>query len=142
MAGFTLTLGSYADPSFVGMKGILTRSFAYVDSSGNVSPTTWTVTIAADGTGSIPGLPFTDDGGVYTMQWQALSWKATPGNRTLPQVLAGSGVSAVDFDLITQNVAIVPPTVALDAAVASLLTNRQSATYAAAVSTPSYPNGA
>lgn len=112
--GFTLSFGAYADPSFVGMKGIVTRSAALVDGSGNVSQTTWTVTIAGDGTASVSGLPYNDDGTTYRCDWQALSYKPSPGNRVF-QVLSSSGITTQDFDQLpaTPSVSSGPPVVPL-----------------------------
>lgn len=146
MAVFTLTFGAYADPSFVGMKAIITRSAPFIDGSGNVSQVVWTVTIAGDGTASLAGLPCNDDGTTYSAQWQALSYKPSPGNKTF-QVHSTDG-SPVDFDTLQNSTVTgvsIPGGVTpanLDGYVAALIANRSSQTYGAVIATPSYPNGA
>lgn len=147
-SGFALTFGAYADPAFIGMKGILRLSAPLVHvATGAVVQQSWTVTIAADGTGSLSGLPYNDDpafaptGSTYSLQWQVLSYKPTPGNKTFT-VPATAGAT-VDYDLIAQaTTATAPVPAGLDALVASLLADRTSATYAQAIALPNYPNGA
>lgn len=104
-AGFTLTFGTYDEPSFVGMavKIRLSQPLVYV-ATGEVSQVFWTATVGSDGTASITGLPYNDDPAfwptpsTYTAEWQALAWKPTPGDKTF-QVLRSAGPT-VDYDLI------------------------------------------
>lgn len=148
--GFTLSFGPYGDPSFVGLKGILRLSNRLEHlATGAVVQQSWTVTIGGDGTATLTDLPYNDDpafspvGSSYRMEWQALSWKDTPGNRTF-QVLRAAGAT-VDFDTLPDG--STPPPVptgyvtqgALDAAVAALLASPTSATRTAALGLPTYP---
>lgn len=130
--GFTLTFGTYSEPTFIGMTATITRSAPLVDGSGNVSQLRWSVTVAPDGTASVGPLPYNDDGTTYTVEWQALSYKPTPGNRTI-QILSSSGLTTVDFDTLQTISPDSTVAVPVDAAVAALLSNTSSATYAKAL---------
>lgn len=151
--GFTLTFGAYGDPSFVGMKGLLTLSAPLVHiATGAVVQQSWTVTIANDGTGSLTDLPYNDDPAfsptpsTYSLVWQALSYRATPGNRTFAVNQADG--ATIDFDLLSPSTVVgiaVPGGVTranLDALVAALLADDASQARAAALDLPTYPTGA
>jgi hypothetical protein len=102
-SGFTLTGGTYDDSSFQGMAGVLTMSAAVTHvATGERIRKTWNFSIDYTGNFSIGPLPFTDDpafsptGFTYTVTWQAIAWRDTPGNLTF-QVPRAAGAT-VDFD--------------------------------------------
>jgi hypothetical protein len=102
-SGFTLTGGTYDDPSFQGMAGKLTLSAAVTHvATGERIRKTWDFSIDYTGNFSVGPLPFTDDpaftptGFTYTVTWQAIAWTDTPGNLTF-QVPRAAGAT-VDFD--------------------------------------------
>lgn len=151
--GWTLTFGAYSDPAFVGMKGILRLPVARVHiATGAVVQQSWTVTIGGDGTGSIADLPYTDDaaftgtGQPFSMQWQALSYKPTPGDKTFTVNQADG--ATIDFDLLPSTVTPVASGTSgmnlanLDSLLAGLVATPGSAVRAAVLDLPTYPNGA
>lgn len=105
----TLTFGPYLDltgaVAYVGMVGILSLSVQVEHlPSGIVIDSPVTFTIGSDGTAAVGPLVCNDDpslfpqGTTYTVTWEALSYKPTPGNKTFQLLTAGSSV--IDYDLI------------------------------------------
>lgn len=151
--GFTLTFGAYDDPAFVGMRGILKLSAPLVHiATGVVLRQSWMVTIAGDGTASLTDLPYNDDpafaptGSTYSLEWQVLSYRPTPGNKLFS--VARTDGATIDYDLLSASATtgvLAPGGVTpsnLDGLVAALLANPASASRAAALGLPTYPNGA
>jgi hypothetical protein len=104
-SGFTLTFGTYGEPSFIGMTVKIRLSEPMVHlATGNVTEVSWSATVGSDGTATTGPLPFNDDPAFYPTptgyyaEWQALSYKPTPGNKTF--VVLRTAGAVVDYDLI------------------------------------------
>lgn len=139
----TVIFGPYAQ--FAGMTATITPSSKVVQVSTGavVMLTPLTVTLDGTGAGSV-ALPNTDATGLvpsgftYTLLWQVGRFDASPGNRTFSLPVAAG--PTVNFDLIAP-ATVAPSNVAgLDGLLAVLLADKTSATYAAALQVPNYPN--